>query len=662
MSPTARAEASASDAVEALAAVVSGLPGGALREGQQQMARAVAETIADEAILAVEAPTGVGKGLGYLVPAVTAERDGPVVVATATKALQEQLVTSDLPRLEARFPALTWAVAKGRSNYVCRARLDALTGAGGEEALFAERVDAGAWDALLDWAQGTESGDRTEAPDGVTDALWSPVSVSAAECPGAHRCPFGAECFAERARAQVHRADVVVTNQHLLVLDAALHGALLPEAGVTVVDESHRLVDSASSVLGATLSGGRLRWLARRAQRVVPEVASAVGDLAAPLAAALEPLTDQGRVDPRAGEIASLLERLERAVSAMRDALREEGAPGATGAPEVGEGSHDGEGADDDPLDAGATQAAIAAGAAATLAADLTALRDHDPDDAVAWVEGGRSGGTLRLAPIDVAAPLASLLRARRPAVLTSATLSVGGRVAASLARWGLDEDQARSLRVGSPFDHRQAGMLLVPRHLPDPRDDAFDAAARSLTQELVEAAGGRSLVLFTSWRRLEATADWLEERLDVPVLRQGTAAPSRLVARFRSDETSVLCATASFWEGVDAPGRACVQVIIDRLPFPRRDDPLIAARREHVERRGGNPFAEVDLPIAAVRLAQGVGRLIRSADDFGVVAVLDRRLATARYRAALLEAMPPLWRTVDPDEVAAFLRERLGS
>ena len=671
MSAPTHAESAAEQAVEALADVVGGLPGGVLREGQQQMAGAVAAAIADEAILAVEAPTGVGKSLGYLVPAVTAERrdeagrERPVVVATATKALQEQLVASDLPRLAEQHPELTWAVAKGRSNYVCRARLDGVAGDGREEALFAERVDGAAWQALLDWAERTETGDRTDAPEGVTDALWSPLSVSASECPGARRCPFGDTCFAEDAKARVARADVVVTNQHLLLLDAAFDGALLPEAAVTLVDEGHRLVDAASSVLGVQLSPGRLRWLARRARSVVDAPASALGELAGPLAGALEPLAGTGRVDPAAGELAVLLERIERAVSELRAALRR---AGAADAPEpaqhgAGEGAPEGDGVAEpgEQLDAERTQAVIAAGAAATLAGELTALRDHDPDETVAWVEGGdRSGASLRLAPVDVAGPVASLLRARRPAVLTSATLTVGGRFDATLARWGLDAAQARTLRVASPFDHRRNGVLFVPRHLPDPRADDFDTAASALTLRLVQAAGGRSLVLFTSWRRLEATADWLADQLALTVLRQGTAAPSRLVARFRDEESSVLCATASFWEGVDAPGRACVQVIIDKLPFPRRDDPLIAARREHVERRGGNAFAEVDLPIAAVRLAQGVGRLIRSSEDFGVVTVLDRRLATARYRTALLEAMPPLWRTVEQEQVTRFLAQRL--
>lgn len=637
-------------ALAALARTVAQVPGGTVRPGQQEMARTVAEGIAGNTHVAVEAPTGVGKSLGYLVPAVVAERDGPVVVATATKALQEQLVTSDLPRLQDVVPELTWAIAKGRANYLCAARLDHLTSQPDDGALFEERVDPDAWQRLRMWAARTETGDRADAPDGVGDGLWSQVSVSSAECPGARRCAFGDVCFAEHAKEEAAAADVVVTNQHLLLLDAALDGALLPPAAVTVVDEAHRLVDTAGSVFGVTLAAGRLRWLARRARPVVDDApADGLAQAAEALSASLTELAGTGRVDPRVAPLAGALEIVEAGVEELARQVR-----GVSDEADPADG--DEEGAD-------RTRRQIVAGALATLRAEVAELREHDPDTHVAWVEAADRGEPqLRLAPIDVAGALRAALLSDRVCVLTSATLTVGGRFEPTLARLGVRTEEVRTASVESPFDHARQGRLYVPRHLPEPRDPAWEQHARELTLRLVQAAGGRSLVLFTSWRRLHETADWLADRVDVTLLRQGQAPPARLVERFRADETSVLCATATFWEGVDAPGRACVQVIIDKLPFPHREDPLTAARREHVRQRGGSPFHEVDLPVAAVRLAQGVGRLIRSTDDAGVVAVLDPRLATARYRQALLASMPPLRRTVDTDEVIAFLAAHLSA
>lgn len=636
----------AAAAVTALAQVVAGVPGGVRRAAQEQMVAAVADALDAGDVLVAEAPTGVGKSLGYLVPAAVADRR-PVVVATATKALQQQLVDSDLPRLATVAPDLTWTTAKGRANYLCLARLDALD-RGEEEALFTERVDPAAWESLRAWADDTDDGDRAHAPAAVTDALWAQVSVSATECPGARRCPFGEVCHAEHAKARAASADVVVTNQHLLLLDAAFEGALLPAPAVVVVDEAHRLVETAGGVFGCTVGPGRLRWLARRARPVTgDEPADRVLEAADTLGAALGGLPSGERVDPAAGALASALSSVEAAVAELRTVLR-----GLTGGD-----------ADEDP-DTETTRRAIVAGAASTLLGEVGELRDHDPDEAVVWIEGTDAGGSvLRLAPIEVAGLLGGALAGERPVVLTSATLSVGGDLTPTVTRWGLSAEQVRTSRVASPFDHARQGRLFVPRHLPDPREPAWEAQARALTWRLLAAAGGRSLVLFTSWRRLHETADWLAAQSPPwTLLRQGDAAANQLIGRFRDDETSVLAATMSFWEGVDAPGDACLQVIIDKLPFPRRDDPLLAARRERAQSQGRSAFHDVDLPLAAVRLAQGAGRLIRSADDVGVVTVLDPRLATAGYRAVLLESMPPLRRTVRVEEVEDFLADHLAA
>lgn len=669
--PARDADAPEARAVAALAAVVAGLPGGVRRAEQDRMAAAVAAAVADGDTAVVEAPTGVGKSLGYLVPTVLAARrdgdgehddgesdgegDGPVLVATATKALQQQLVDVDLPRLGVLDRQLTWTTAKGRANYLCLARLDAID-RGEEQALFSERVDPNAWERLRAWADETDDGDRAHAPEGVTDAMWAQVSVSSNECPGARRCPFGEVCHAERAKARAATADVVVTNQHLLLLNAAFDGALLPEPAVTVVDEAHRLVETAGSVFGCAVGPGRLRWLARRGRSIAgEEPADQVADAAETLGAALADAPTGQRVNPDEGALAAALEAAETAVSEMRRTLR---------------GMAD---AEPDEPDAGAgpagwdeerTQGAIIDGAARTLATEIRQLREHDHDDAVAWVEPTEGGGfVLRLAPIEVAGLLAGALADAPPLVLTSATLSVGGDLSPTVASWGLPVGHVRTEQIPSPFDHTRQGRLFVPKHLPDPRRPDWETEARALTWRLLAGAGGRALVLFTSWRRLHDTADWLAEHdAPWPVLRQGEAAANQLIARFRDEETSVLLATMSFWEGVDAPGDACLQVIIDKLPFPRRDDPLLAARRERAEASGRSAFHAVDLPLAAVRLAQGAGRLIRSSDDAGVVTVLDPRLATAGYRSVLLESMPPLKRTIDVEEVEAFFASHLSA
>ncbi|PSO53057.1 MAG: hypothetical protein BRC31_03430 [Actinobacteria bacterium QS_5_72_10] len=592
----------AADAVAALARVVAGVSGGVRRREQERLAAAVASAVDAGETLVVEAPTGVGKSLGYLVPTVLADRgdaDGaqrPVVVATATKALQQQLVETDLPRLTALDHQLTWATVKGRANYLCRARLDAID-RGEEQALFTERVDPAAWDRLRAWAEQTTDGDRAHAPAGVTDALWAQVSVSANECPGARRCPFGDVCHAEHAKA--------------------------------------RAVETAGSVFGCAVGPGRLRWLARRGRPTAgEEPAGRVAEAAEELAGALAQLPVGERVTPAQGPLAAALATAESAVSGLRQMLRgladDADGLGGGGQP-AGDGAREGSGPDAQPassFDGETTQRAIVDGAARTLLAELAELREHDPDEAVAWVEAG----------------------------------DVGGDLSPTIARWGLPPDAVATEQIASPFDHARQGRLFVPKHLPDPRRPEWEDGARELTWRLLAAAGGRSLVLFTSWRRLHATADWLaQHHAPWTLLRQGETAPHQLIARFRDEEASVLLATMSFWEGVDAPGDACLQVIIDKLPFPRRDDPLLAARRERAEASERSAFSEVDLPLAAVRLAQGAGRLIRSADDAGVVAVLDPRLATADYRSVLLDSMPPLTRTVRVADVEAFLATHLA-
>jgi len=627
-------------AADALAAVVAGLPGGGeARPGQVAMARAVADAIATERHLVVQAGTGTGKSLAYLVPALLSGRK--VVVTTATTALQDQLAGKDLPFLARRLDRpFSWAVLKGRSNYLCRQRL--------EEAVADDRLGLDVDDLgpgvraeiqrLAAWAdpppgtQGARLGDRAELTWEPTARTWAAVSVSAQECPGASRCPAGERCFAEAARARAAAADVVVTNTHLYGLHVASGGYLLPEHDVVVIDEAHQLEDTVSATSGIELGPGRFGALARAVDRVVADNAL-VADLAGAASTWRAALAPHARrrlrrpiPDALAEVIAALRGRVERAGAAL-------GGVDAAASPEVG------------------ARKLRAQKAVLGLTDDLDRVLELGEDD-VAWVElvGREAVEVLKVAPVDVGRLLRDALWPHVTAVLTSATLPPG-----LPARVGMDPGDHVVADVGSPFDHQGNALLYCARHLPDPRSATFDRAAHDELAGLIEAAGGRTLALFTSWRAMAAAVEALRPRLDVPVLAQGDRPKPALVEAFRSHEPTCLFATMGFWQGVDVPGPTLSLVAIDRLPFPRPDDPLLQARRE---RAGADAFRVVDVPRAATLLAQAAGRLVRRADDRGVVAVLDRRLATAPYRWDLVRALPPMRRTREPAEVRAFLRE----
>ena len=613
---------------EALEAAVSSLDGGGERRpGQRAMGQAVAEAMESGRHLVVAAGTGTGKSLAYLVPLVLS--DGPSVVATATKTLQDQLIHKDLPQLaEALGRPVRFAVLKGRSNYLCLQRL--------EEHLDDEQLSLGIADGpraeikrLAAWAGQTDTGDRAELDFEPSPAAWDALSVSGRECPGAQRCPSGEDCFAEKARHRAEAAEIIVVNTHLYCLHLFSEAALLPEHDTVVIDEAHGLEDIVSDTAGLSLTGGRFDDLARSVRAVVAESAAAsdLEDAGVLLREALLPFRDKPLPVP-------LPDELQRVAVLARGRV-EQATVELRGVP------------DDAPGDVGPRKlrATLAAGA---LAEDLARAVEATPGE-VAWVSGTESAPAWRIAPIQLGDLLTEKLWNHTTAVLTSATIPMNlGEVL------GLNADEHEAMDVGSPFDYEANGLLYCAKHLPDPRRPGYESALHEELAALIEAAGGRTLALFTSYRAMDAAAEVLREQLDHKIYSQRDLPKPELLRRFAAETESCLFATMSMWQGVDVPGESLSLVVIDRLPFPRPDDPLLEARRE---RYGSEAFRLVDLPRAATRLAQGAGRLIRRGDDRGVVAVLDSRMAKAGYRWTLVEALPPFPRTADRDRAETLLR-----
>ncbi|MFL5865309.1 MAG: ATP-dependent DNA helicase [Solirubrobacteraceae bacterium] len=607
---------------EALERVVAALPGGGeARRGQVEMAEAVEAVFADGGQLVVQAGTGVGKSLSYLVPAILSGKT--TVVATATKALQDQLANKDLPFLQEHLGRpFEFAVVKGRANYLCLQR--AVEIGGGDDQLVLDDVredEHGAFGQellrLLKWAKTSKTGDRAELDFEPRARAWAQLSVTARECPGAIKCPQGESCFAEGAHQRAAAADVIVVNTHLYATHLAIGGWLLPEHDAVVFDEAHALEDIAASAFGLELSEGRFTALARSIRANAAEAADAVEAAGARLAAAL---------DAYRGRRVSAAE-LERPLNAAGEAVRIAQAAARR--------------AEDDE-----NKRTRVLKAATTLIEDVAAVQSAN-DGAVVWVEGG-GPPTLRLAPIDVAHLFAERLWENvATAVLTSATIPSN-----LPARLGLPSTN-RQLSVDSPFHYENQSVLYCATHLPDPRKPEYEPAMHEELWALIKAAGGRTLALFTSWRAMRAAAEAVAPTVPYRVLTQDELPKPALLSAFSTDETSCLFATMGFWQGVDVPGAALSLLVIDKLPFSRPDEPLMQARRD---RAGAAAFRTVDLPRAASLLAQGAGRLIRSTADRGVVAVLDSRLATAGYRWELIEALPPMRRTKDRAEAERFL------
>jgi ATP-dependent DNA helicase DinG len=611
--------------------------------------------------------------LAYLVPALLHHRR--VVVATATLALQHQLVARDIPALlEAAEHVLpgslgsgtSYAVLKGRSNYACLHRIR--EGVPDDQGALVE-LPAGSTGsevlALRAWAeqesQDKGAGDRDSAPK-HTDRVWRQVSVTHRECLGAAKCPFGQECFAERARERAMQSQLVVTNHSLLAIDAIEGVPMIPDYDVVVVDEAHELSARVTQAATDELTVAEVDRAARRAQRHVEGVeADDLSDAAEALRAAFGDCSP-GRLDTLPTALADALVLVRDAARAVLSAFPKE----------AGEGDGD----------AARTQAR---GAVQDIFKNVERMASNADAD-VLWLserDRGRGGDVLCVAPLQVWGPLRDRLFAEKTVVLTSATLMLGGDFTALATSIGLkpgervdhsleaappadaEDDEAlpwRGIDVGSPFDYPRQAILYVARHLPPPGRDGLGAAQLDEIVDLVDAAEGRTLGLFSSRRAAEAAAEATRERLPhLTILAQGEAQLPELARLFTEDPHTCLFGTLSLWQGIDVPGETCQLVIVDRIPFPRPDDPLMSARQRAADAAGGNGFMQVAATHAALLLAQGTGRLIRTTSDKGVVAILDPRLVTARYGSFLRASLPPMWSTTDRDVVLQGLR-RLAS
>jgi ATP-dependent DNA helicase DinG len=665
---------------ELLATAVESV-GGTERPGQVTMAEAVQKAIQTGSHLAVQAGTGTGKSLAYLVPALrhAIEKGKTVVVSTATIALQRQLVDRDLPRLAKALKAAlgrepTFAILKGRRNYLCLHRLDSGAPDEPEDEMLFDPFAVSALGRnvkrLFDWSSETETGDRDELNPGVPDQAWRQVSVTAKECLGKDKCPSGTDCFAELARAEAGRADLVVTNHALLAIDALQGYQVLPEHDVVIIDEAHELVDRVTSVATSELTGGMVSAAVKRCGRQLAEdVVDRLEEAAEGIREIFEDIP-QGRLDELPRPLAAVLKVTRDAAHACITAL----------------------GPDRSSQDVASTTARRQALALLEEVHD-TSVRmleafDHQDRDVV-WLSSDMIGGNvrppaLRVAPLGVAGLLRERLFAECTTILTSATLTLGGSFDALARQWGLpvesgpaqkaagtatdiappaDDDVPSwtGMDVGSPFTHDKSGILYVARHLPPPGRDGLGPAFLDELEGLINAAGGRTLGLFSSMRAAKQATEALRDRVEHPILCQGEDSTSLLVGKFAEDEATCLFGTLSLWQGVDVPGPSLQLVVVDRIPFPRPDDPLASARQRAIESRGGNGFLTVAATHAALLLAQGAGRLLRSNDDRGVVAILDSRIATARYGGFLRASLPPFWTTYDPQVVRGALA-RLNS
>ena len=648
---------------EALDAAVTAI-GGAPREGQIEMAEAVANALTDRHHLMVQAGTGTGKSLAYIIPPLVHGRK--VLVATATLALQRQLVERDLPAV---VPALekvlgreiTYAIYKGVGNYICLQKMNSEEpDADGEIMLGISSLEKDA-KRLHEWARKPGvSGDRDDAPE-VDRRVWAANSVSGRECVGADKCAFGSQCFAANAKGRAQTADVVVTNHTLLAIEIVDSHPILPERDAVVLDEAHEFMDRATQAVTEELTSARVLRASAMARKFMPgKLADAFHKAANDFHESMVDYGEsirgdfaaQGRLEEIPQSLESPIRKLRESAQAITQFMT----------------------ADDEIIDTDvlAERARVkgAVSEISTTAATLLKLGDGF----VLWYEPTFS--TLHLAPLSVSELLRENLLTQTPVIATSATLTVGNSFNAlaksigflvgddlnSDAKSGeVDPANVQMLDVGSPFDFANQGVLYMPKHLPEPGRDGPSIEVLTELGELIDAAGGRTLALFSSWRGVEAADVHLRKVLaELPIKiftqkRGDSVGP--LVEKFAKDETSILLGTMSLWQGVDVPGNSCILVAIDRIPFPRPDEPVMSARAAQADAAGGSGFMQVSLPRAALLLAQGTGRLIRSVEDRGVVAILDSRIVTKRYGSVLLNSMPPLWRTSDKDVVRESLK-----
>ncbi len=644
----------------ALAAAINAIDGSP-REGQIAMAEAVANALSDRHHLLVQAGTGTGKSLAYLVPALVHGKR--VLVATATLALQRQLVERDLPRVKEALEEelgreISFAVYKGVGNYLCLQKMNADESHDSEVLVDISTLERDAR-RLREWASKPGiSGDRDDAPE-VDRRVWLANSTSGRECVGADECRFGSECFAVNAKAKAQTADIVVTNHTLLAIEIVDSHPILPERDAVILDEAHEFMDRTTQAVTEELTAGRVSRAAAMARKHMPgKLANAFDKAADSFADALDSYSNDYR--SRSEEERRLVELPDELVAPIRKV--KEAAEAVVAAINA-----DSEIIDPDTI----AERARVKGAVNEVKTTAQKLLKNS-DGSVLWFEPNFS--TLYLAPLDVSSVLRENLFTQTPVIATSATLSVGksfDSIARNLGISGESEDEEDSsgidpsnvqmLDVGSPFDFASQGMLYLPKHLPEPGRDGPSVEALVELGELIDAAGGRTLALFSSWRGVEMADDHLRRvlaELPIKIITQKRGdSVGTLVDRFAEDPNSIHLGTMSLWQGVDVPGPACTLVAIDRIPFPRPGDPVMSARASKADATGGSGFMQVSLPRAALLLAQGTGRLIRSIDDRGVVAILDSRIVNKRYGSVLLNSMPPLWRTSEGDVVKESLR-----
>lgn len=628
-------------AFEAGGALDRALPAFRPRPGQQQLAVTIAECLETGTDLVAEAATGTGKTMAYLVPVLL--RDARVILSTGTLNLQDQLFRRDLPMaLSALGLERKVALLKGRANYLCLQRL--------EQHLAADPTSPALSEELIRiraWSRQTESGEVSELAEIASDSpVWPLVTSTQDNCLGSE-CPKLNQCHLVRARRQAQEADVVVVNHHLLFADLALKqtgfGEVLPGASAVVIDEAHQVPDTAMRFFSRGVSAWQVRELARDSLAACAGAAGSLALLQNPIAdlnVALEQLASAFfELSPRGefGRLASvrpLLDALRTRLSALSRAL--------------------------DPLADQSRDLAACADRARSLHDGLESFLTGSPGY-VRWYQHRRGRFQLQLTPLDVAAPLAEL-RDQVPGcwIMTSATLAVGGCFTHFTDRLGLE--QARELVIDSPFDYPAQTRLWLPADLPEPRDPAHTEALLEKVVPVLRAARGRAFVLFTAHRALRRAAEWLRAQTGFNLLVQEEAPRHVLLERFRTEPDSVLLGAASFWEGVDVPGAALSVVVIDKLPFAAPDDPVLEAILGAVRESGENPFLRVQLPQAVLTLKQGAGRLIRQADDFGVLILGDPRLTTKSYGPLFLSSLPPMTRVDRQADVIDFLHTRLAS
>ncbi len=615
------------------------------RPGQLQMAEAIHDSFANHHHAIVEAGTGTGKTLAYLLPAICSGRR--VVISTATKSLQEQLYQKDVPFLQKHFaPNLKVAVMKGRSNFLCLTKAHAMS----DQPMLRGMEEVDAFRQILQWAKLTETGDRTELTFLPDDSeLWSRIDARRDTCTG-QKCPQFNECFVTQMHQRAKDADLIIVNHHLFFADLALKkddfGSILPEYSAVVFDEAHEMEDVASDYFGRQISNFRFEELARDADH-----AMRLTHLGTPsLLRRTQRIRERSRAffdtfPPRDGrfpfsrnEREGFLEQNREAYDGVMNAMKglETEFASLTQKPE---------------------ELLRIARRSFEIRQELAFLFESNEKNYVYWFERRNKGVFLAATPIDVSQILRErLFEAFDTVILTSATLTVGKRFEYIRQRLGLDHSKENALP--HEFDYQSQALLYLPQKMPDVRDPGFAAKAADEIVALLEHSRGRAFCLFTSYAQMNDLFERVRNRVDFPLLLQGTAPRSVLLERFKNTRHAVLFATSSFWQGVDVPGEQLSCVIVDRLPFAVPSDPIVAARVRALQEEGRNPFSEFQVPQAVLALKQGFGRLIRTKTDRGVLALLDTRISRMPYGKIFLESLPQYRTTQDLAEVERFLSE----